>query len=198
MYPSLAEQILNQVFIGSTRENVVHNVAVLSNVFGGLWFTQNTAIELTVKLFLNKQIQIYIWIHTVYNDTYHYMVVALSDAQHKSGTHITQKLTNCFHSVTHTLTHTHTGLGFSIAGGVGNQHIPGDNSIYVTKIIDGGAAQKDGRLQVGDRLLMVSPRVSSCKRIFYKIDARLIIQVYFPRLLYMKIEYSFNEPQWEL
>lgn len=48
------------------------------------------------------------------------------------------------------------GLGFSIAGGVGNQHIPGDNSIYVTKIIDGGAAQKDGRLQVGDRLLMVS------------------------------------------
>ncbi|XP_051793063.1 disks large homolog 2 isoform X18 [Acanthochromis polyacanthus] len=48
------------------------------------------------------------------------------------------------------------GLGFSIAGGVGNQHIPGDNSIYVTKIIDGGAAQKDGQLQVGDRLLMVN------------------------------------------
>ncbi|KAM9540675.1 disks large homolog 2-like isoform 16-T16 [Salvelinus alpinus] len=48
------------------------------------------------------------------------------------------------------------GLGFSIAGGVGNQHIPGDNSIYVTKIIDGGAAQKDQRLQVGDRLLMVN------------------------------------------
>ncbi|XP_004561749.1 disks large homolog 2 isoform X3 [Maylandia zebra] len=48
------------------------------------------------------------------------------------------------------------GLGFSIAGGVGNQHIPGDNSIYVTKIIHGGAAQKDGRLQVGDRLLMVN------------------------------------------
>ncbi|KAM8742044.1 disks large homolog 2 isoform 23-T25 [Acanthopagrus schlegelii] len=48
------------------------------------------------------------------------------------------------------------GLGFSIAGGVGNQHIPGDNSIYVTKIIDGGAAQKDSRLNVGDRLLMVN------------------------------------------
>ncbi|XP_016413850.1 disks large homolog 2 isoform X35 [Sinocyclocheilus rhinocerous] len=48
------------------------------------------------------------------------------------------------------------GLGFSIAGGVGNQHIPSDNSIYVTKIIDEGAAQKDGRLQVGDRLLMVN------------------------------------------
>nr|XP_029135579.1 disks large homolog 2 isoform X3 [Labrus bergylta] len=48
------------------------------------------------------------------------------------------------------------GLGFSIAGGVGNQHIPGDNSIYVTKIIDGGAAQKDCRLHIGDRLLMVN------------------------------------------
>ncbi|XP_038125955.1 disks large homolog 1-like isoform X15 [Cyprinodon tularosa] len=48
------------------------------------------------------------------------------------------------------------GLGFSIAGGVGNQHIPGDNSIYVTKIIEGGAAQKDGRLQIGDKLLAVN------------------------------------------
>ena len=47
------------------------------------------------------------------------------------------------------------GLGFSIAGGVGNQHIPGDNGIFVTKIIDGGAAQMDGRLDVGDRLLAV-------------------------------------------
>ncbi|XP_038574966.1 discs large homolog 1-like protein isoform X2 [Micropterus salmoides] len=48
------------------------------------------------------------------------------------------------------------GLGFSIAGGVGNQHIPGDNSIYVTKIIEGGTAHKDGRLQIGDKLLAVN------------------------------------------
>lgn len=47
------------------------------------------------------------------------------------------------------------GLGFSIAGGVGNEHIPGDTAIYVTKIIDGGAAQMDGRMQVGDKLLAV-------------------------------------------
>lgn len=40
---------------------------------------------------------------------------------------------------------------------MGNQHIPGDNSIYVTKIIEGGAAHKDGRLQIGDKLLAVSP-----------------------------------------
>lgn len=48
-----------------------------------------------------------------------------------------------------------SGLGFSIAGGVGNQHVPGDNSIYVTKIIEGGAAHKDGRLQIGDKLVTV-------------------------------------------
>ncbi|KAI8422600.1 hypothetical protein MSG28_006387 [Choristoneura fumiferana] len=48
-----------------------------------------------------------------------------------------------------------SGLGFSIAGGLGNQHIPGDNGIYVTKIMGGGAAHRDGRLRVGDKLLML-------------------------------------------
>ncbi|GFS14245.1 disks large, partial [Elysia marginata] len=45
------------------------------------------------------------------------------------------------------------GLGFSIAGGRGNQHIPGDNGIFVTKIIEGGASEIDGRLAVMDRLI---------------------------------------------
>ncbi|XP_077580996.1 discs large homolog 1-like protein isoform X12 [Stigmatopora nigra] len=48
------------------------------------------------------------------------------------------------------------GLGFSIAGGVGNQHIPGDDGIYVTKIIEGGAAHRDTRLRIGDKLLAVN------------------------------------------
>jgi len=47
------------------------------------------------------------------------------------------------------------GLGFTIAGGIGNQHIPGDNGIYVTKVMDGGAAAADGRVSVGDRLVAV-------------------------------------------
>lgn len=47
------------------------------------------------------------------------------------------------------------GLGFSIAGGIGNQHIPGDNGIYVTKIMEGGAASVDGRLAIGDKLVAV-------------------------------------------
>jgi len=48
------------------------------------------------------------------------------------------------------------GLGFSIAGGIGNQHIPGDNGIYVTKIMENGAAHLDGRLKVGDKLIAVN------------------------------------------
>ena len=48
------------------------------------------------------------------------------------------------------------GLGFSIAGGKDNQHVMGDNGIFVTKIIPNGAAADDGTLAVGDRLLQVS------------------------------------------
>ena len=40
-------------------------------------------------------------------------------------------------------------------GGAGNQHIPGDNSIFITKIIEGGAAESDGTLRVGDKILSV-------------------------------------------
>ncbi|XP_016325541.1 disks large homolog 4-like [Sinocyclocheilus anshuiensis] len=57
------------------------------------------------------------------------------------------------------------GLGFSIAGGVGNQHVPADNSIYVTKIIEGGAAHRDGRLQIGDKILTVSLNI--CIVLYY-------------------------------
>ena len=48
------------------------------------------------------------------------------------------------------------GLGFSIAGGKDNQHVLGDDGIFVTKIIPNGAAADEGTLAVGDRLLKVS------------------------------------------
>jgi tyrosine-protein phosphatase non-receptor type 4 len=44
-------------------------------------------------------------------------------------------------------------LGFSFAGGTDNPMHPGDTSIYITKIIPGGAADKDGRLQFNDRVV---------------------------------------------
>jgi len=40
-----------------------------------------------------------------------------------------------------------TGLGLSIAGGTDNPHVADDYSIYITKILDGGAAAIDGRLR---------------------------------------------------
>lgn len=54
------------------------------------------------------------------------------------------------------------GLGFSIAGGIGNQHIAGDNGIYVTKIMESGAAHLDGRLDVGDKLIAVGDKNLEC------------------------------------
>lgn len=47
-------------------------------------------------------------------------------------------------------------MGFSIAGGTDNPHIGDDTAIYVTKLIGGGAAAADGRLQVGDSILAVN------------------------------------------
>ena len=50
---------------------------------------------------------------------------------------------------------TFTGLGFSIAGGKDNQHVLGNNGIFVTKVIPDGAAADEGTLAVGDCLLQV-------------------------------------------
>ncbi|XP_022238114.1 disks large 1 tumor suppressor protein-like isoform X4 [Limulus polyphemus] len=50
------------------------------------------------------------------------------------------------------------GLGFSIAGGIGNEHIPGDNGIFITKIMEGGTAFSQGILEVGDKLVAVGEK----------------------------------------
>lgn len=49
-----------------------------------------------------------------------------------------------------------SGLGFTIAGGTDNPHIGTDTSIYITKLIAGGAAAADGRVHVNDCILSVS------------------------------------------
>jgi disks large protein 1 len=51
---------------------------------------------------------------------------------------------------------TANGLGFSISGGLFTEHLRNDHGIFVTKIIPGGAADVDGKLQVGDRLISVN------------------------------------------
>lgn len=56
------------------------------------------------------------------------------------------------------------GLGFSVAGGKDNMHVDGDNGIFITKIIPGGAADAEGTLAVGDRVIKV--------RLLFLLDAR--------------------------
>ncbi|CAF0856080.1 unnamed protein product [Adineta steineri] len=46
-------------------------------------------------------------------------------------------------------------LGFSIAGGISHEHVKGDHGIFITTIIPGGIADRNGRLKVGDRLVHV-------------------------------------------
>ena len=55
------------------------------------------------------------------------------------------------------------GLGFNIRGGHDSPYIPGDSSIYVTRIDGEGAAARDGRLGVGDKILEVTYNVITCK-----------------------------------
>ena len=52
------------------------------------------------------------------------------------------------------------GLGFSISGGIDVPLAEEDLCIYVTGIQDGGAAARDGRLQIGDRVcsMIFQPR----------------------------------------
>ena len=47
-------------------------------------------------------------------------------------------------------------LGFSISGGKGKeQFIEGDDSIYISKVAEAGPAHRDGKIQVGDKLVQV-------------------------------------------
>ncbi|KAK3861440.1 hypothetical protein Pcinc_032603 [Petrolisthes cinctipes] len=56
-----------------------------------------------------------------------------------------------------TLMRDHNGLGFSIAGGKGAaQFKEGSDAIYISRITEGGAAAKDGKLRVGDRVISIN------------------------------------------
>ncbi|KAL1123176.1 hypothetical protein AAG570_002263, partial [Ranatra chinensis] len=56
-----------------------------------------------------------------------------------------------------TLIRDQNGLGFSIAGGKGcPPYKDNTDSIYISRITEGGAAEKDGKLQVGDRIVSIN------------------------------------------
>ncbi|CAH1400363.1 unnamed protein product [Nezara viridula] len=56
-----------------------------------------------------------------------------------------------------TLIRDQNGLGFSIAGGKGSpQFKENSDAIYISRITEGGVAEKDGKLQVGDRIISIN------------------------------------------
>ena len=54
-----------------------------------------------------------------------------------------------------TLNKTAGGLGFRIAGGVDTPYLADDDGVYVTNVIPGGAAELDGRMKLGDKIISV-------------------------------------------
>lgn len=48
-----------------------------------------------------------------------------------------------------------SGFGFSIIGGTDGRNFIGNNGLYVSRVIEGGAAHADGRLSVGDKLINI-------------------------------------------
>ncbi|XP_039314899.1 protein lap4 isoform X3 [Solenopsis invicta] len=56
-----------------------------------------------------------------------------------------------------TLIRDQNGLGFSIAGGEGSQPFKDNNdAIFISRITDGGVAQKDGKLLIGDKVISIN------------------------------------------
>ena len=64
------------------------------------------------------------------------------------------------------------GLGFTIAGGIGNQHIPGDNGIYVTKV---GLPHIIQFRQKSNLFLNLDPNLGALQHLsfFFHVDVKL-------------------------
>ncbi|XP_058804324.1 disks large 1 tumor suppressor protein-like isoform X2 [Phymastichus coffea] len=86
------------------------------------------------------------------NITHSSAVLILKQAGEEVILHI-QRCQNEIDIIEITLFKNSDGFGFSITGGKDNQHIPSDNGIFVTKILEGGVAFLDGRLKVGDKII---------------------------------------------
>jgi len=52
--------------------------------------------------------------------------------------------------------HSSGSFGFSISGGKGaDQFVENDDSVYISKIAEAGPAHRDGKIQVGDKIVQV-------------------------------------------
>ncbi|KAL5013626.1 hypothetical protein ScPMuIL_007896, partial [Solemya velum] len=91
------------------------------------------------------------------------------------------------------------GLGFSIAGGQGSVPFKGnDNSIYISRIIENGTADKDGKLAVGDRIISINDvdmkdaRHDQAVALLTGIDPEIKLVVY--REKFVSHEEAIKEP----
>lgn len=79
---------------------------------------------------------------------------------HQVATHLLQGGNEVVHKITlHTTLirdQIGQGLGFSIAGGQGHApFVAGSDGIHISRLTEGGIAQRDGKIQVGDRVIAV-------------------------------------------
>lgn len=83
-----------------------------------------------------------------------------SSLHHQVATHLLQGGSEVVHKITlHTTLirdQIGQGLGFSIAGGKGHApFIDGSDGIFISRLTEGGIAHRDGKIQVGDRVIAV-------------------------------------------
>lgn len=95
-----------------------------------------------------------------------------TSAHHQVAAHLLQGGQDVVHKVTlHTTLirdQIGQGLGFSIAGGKGHTpFVDGNESIFISRVTEGGIAQRDGKIQVGDRIVAVR---NSIRLSFYEPD----------------------------
>ena len=61
------------------------------------------------------------------------------------------------------------GYGFNIKGGRDKPFMEGDNCVYITRLRPGAAAEKDGRLSPGDRIVEVRDTSLFCAHCLYAL-----------------------------
>lgn len=85
------------------------------------------------------------------------------------------------------------GLGFSIAGGKGSSPFKdGSDGIFISRVTEGGLAHRDGKILVGDKVLVVCVASTSCE-ISYSMMHKLCRTM---NALNLQIVFSFYVDKW--
>jgi hypothetical protein len=61
-------------------------------------------------------------------------------------------------------------FGLALRGGVNDQRSPGNSSIYVEKVLEGGLAEKDGRIMPGDQITAIKQYLEDGDARTYNFD----------------------------